>query len=124
MPRHNGVELGPGSPLLTPKGRKRVLVANENKVVVPQGDQLMELHGFRSIHFSQARATQQTPGIPDRKYYHRARRLTCWWEAKAECGEQSEEQRKFQLDAEACGETYLLGGVNVLAHWLTAMRTL
>lgn len=123
MPSHNGVVLGPASPLVgVPKRPRRKSAQIENKVVVPKGDELMALHGFRSIHFSQARATMQTPGIPDRKYYHRGRRLACWWEAKAEGGVQSEAQRQFQLDAEACGEVYLLGGVEALVQWLKRTR--
>jgi hypothetical protein len=83
------------------------------------GDKLMEEYGFISIHFSQARASRQTPGIPDRKYYNIDRKLTLWWEAKAGDGRQSRVQREFQAMAEACGETYILGTHLDLAGWLS-----
>jgi len=87
------------------------------KQVERAGDRFMAQMGFTSIHFSQARATMQTPGIPDRKYYNIERGVSCWWEAKAEDGEQSEPQHRFQRMTEACGEVYLLGTEGVLARW-------
>jgi hypothetical protein len=90
------------------------------KEVERMGDRLMSQYGFEVVRFSQARATQQTEGIPDRRYYHRARRLAVWWEAKSETGKQRVAQRKFQLMCEACGEVYLLGTHEVLAAWLRA----
>ncbi len=91
---------------------------SENKVIVPVGDGFMAQLGFTAIRFSQSRATMQTPGIPDRKYYNAARNVTCWWEAKAEDGKQSQVQYGFQLLAEACGEVYLLGTEDVLVRWV------
>lgn len=90
-------------------------VVPTEKQVEAMGDRLMEQMGWRSIHFSQARASRQTPGIPDRKYYHRALGVTLWWEAKKPGGKQRPAQREFQQDAEACGEVYVLGGVEELA---------
>jgi hypothetical protein len=82
------------------------------------GDRFMHDLDFTSIHFSQARASQQTPGIPDRKYYSPFLGLTFWWEAKAEDGKQSEDQRKYQIMCQKCGELYVLGTAAVLGAWV------
>jgi hypothetical protein len=73
--------------------------------------------GFRAIRFSQSRATQQTPGIPDRRYHHRALGITVWVETKRpKGGKMSDAQREFMLDVLAAGEQY------VLAHTLEPME--
>lgn len=117
--RHNGIQLGPNSPLLTKAGAKRLLAGKE-KNVEAIGDRMMELLGFTSVHFSQARATRQTPGIPDRKYYRG--KITLWWEAKTSEGRQSKAQRAFQEMAEAAGEHYVLGTDDDLKAWLIAQK--
>lgn len=89
---------------------RKVRVVPE-RVVEAQCDDLVLQLGWQVVRFSQPRNTMQTPGIPDRKYYHMARRLTLWFECKREGGRQSQAQRRFQLMAEACGERYVLGGV-------------
>lgn len=83
-----------------------------------EGDRLMLALGFEVVRLSEARKTKKTPGVPDRKYYHRRRRLTLWWEAKASSGTQRPDQRVFQEMAEACGETYVLGTLEALKSWL------
>lgn len=107
-----------------------------------RGDLFMGSLGFTVIRFSQARATMQTPGIPDRRYYRPPREktsrqnalgptnatadipreggLSLWWEAKREGGKQSPFQRAFQELCEACGETYLVGTDSVLHDWAVA----
>lgn len=95
--------------------------APKEKWVEHAGDQLMALYGFKIVRFSQVRATNQTPGIPDRKYYHPIRGLTLWWEAKRPGGKQSHAQQDFQAMCEACGETYLVGTTEVLMDYLTQM---
>lgn len=92
-------------------------LAATEKQVEAGGDRFMADLGFDSIHFSQARASNQTPGIPDRKYFNTERGVACWWEAKAERGKQSKEQYRFQQQCEACAEVYLLGTAEVLAEW-------
>lgn len=103
------------------------------KKVEAAGDELMKLFGFTPIRFSQARATMQTRGIPDRRYYlsvpasyverpHAtyvsfAQHRVVWWEAKAGT-KQSAAQKNFQELVESCGETYLLGGVEALENYL------
>jgi hypothetical protein len=92
-------------------------------------DRLMMLMGWRIVRFSQARATMQTPGIPDRKYYapdeYRGAfiasvPLTFWFECKREGGKQSDYQKRFQKMCEAAGEHYVLGGVDELTAWLSS----
>lgn len=84
------------------------------KVVEHAGDLFMQALGFEIIRFSMARATMQTPGIPDRRYYSPRRKLALWWEAKAANGHQSAFQTAFQRMCEACGEIYLVGTEDVL----------
>lgn len=92
------------------EGQLKVL----EKHVEKAGDDLMESLGFYVVRLSQSRASRQTPGIPDRKYYHQPRGITLWWEAKRPGGRQSMQQVLFQRMAEACGEVYALGGVDQL----------
>lgn len=85
------------------------------------GDQLMMLHGFQVVRFSQARASQQTEGIPDRRYYHTEWGVAIWWEAKREGGKQRPAQKRFQVMCEACGEWYVVGPLDVLQAQLERM---
>lgn len=82
-----------------------------------KGDQLMAEYGFVVIRFSQSRATQQTEGIPDRRYYSPARGLAFWWEAKAEGGKQRAAQRDFMALCDATGDVYYCGTFDALAAW-------
>lgn len=79
---------------------------------------LMRALGFEVVNFTQKRASKQTPGIPDTKYYHTSRGLTLWHEDKATWGTQSPAQKHFQEIAEACGEIYVLGTLHDLQAWL------
>lgn len=89
---------------------------------VAEGDKIVRALGGKVVAFSQKRATKQTPGIPDRKYYFPRRKLTFWWEAKAEWGVQSPAQKDFQVMAEECRETYLLGELDALKNMLVCMN--
>ncbi len=100
------------------------------KLIEHRGDQLMIAHGFTAIRLSQPRATKQTPGIPDRRYYRAPRvvrngqradfapSFALWWDAKTVAGQQSSAQREFQQLVESCGETYLVGTDDVLRSYL------
>lgn len=72
---------------------------------------------FGIVRFSQARPTQQTPGIPDRRYYSPARGVAVWWEAKTEIGRPSAHQVAFRAMCEACGEEYVIGTDDALVEW-------
>jgi hypothetical protein len=87
-----------------------------------EGDKQMRALGFEVVRFSHPGRTKQTPGIPDRRYYHRPRRLVLWWEAKSATGRQRPDQRWFQEMCEACGEIYVLGTDRDLFTWLVAHR--
>lgn len=104
------------------------------KAIEHEGDKIMRGLGFEIVRFSQPRATKQTPGIADRRYYRRHRlvetsygrkfvgALALWWEAKSATGEQTPAERLFQEMVEACGETYLLGTHEALIAWLVERR--
>jgi len=77
----------------------------------------MHVLGFTVIRFSQARATQQTPGIPDRLYISPERRSAVWWEAKTEIGRPSAFQVAFRALVEAVGWEYVLGTDDALMDW-------
>jgi len=82
------------------------------------GDKVMTAVGFEIVRLSMPRNTMQTPGLPDRRYYHPTRRLAVWWEAKREGGKQSMVQQDFQAMVENCGEEYVVGTDDVLVAWL------
>lgn len=87
------------------------------KQVEHLGDKVMTALGFEVVRFSQARATMQSPGIPDRRYYHIAKKLSLWWEAKTVKGKQSYAQMDFQSRCTAVGEIYVLGTDDALVAW-------
>jgi hypothetical protein len=76
--------------------------------------------GFEVVKFSHPGKTKQTPGIADRRYYHRGRQLAFWWEAKSATGTQRPDQKNFQELVEACGDLYVLGTDRELFAWLAA----
>lgn len=80
----------------------------------------MSAVGFTAVRFSQSRATHQTLGIPDRRFYCPARRVAVWWEAKTEVGHPSAGQLAFRAMCEACGEDYVIGTDGALTDWLVA----
>jgi hypothetical protein len=92
------------------------------KAIEHAGDKQMAALGFEIVKFSHPGRTKQTPGIPDRRYYHRARKLVLWWEAKSATGRQRPDQRWFQEMCEACGEIYVLGNDRDLYTWLVEHR--
>lgn len=81
-------------------------------------DKQLAALGFEIVRFSRPGRTKQTPGIADRRYYHRARQLAFWWEAKSATGTQRPEQRNFQELVEASGDLYVLGTDQDLFTWL------
>jgi hypothetical protein len=79
-------------------------------------DKLMASVGWQIVRFSQARASRQTAGIPDRKYYRDG--LTFWFECKAEDGKQRPEQKAFQEMCERAGEFYVMGGPEAIVKFV------
>lgn len=118
-----------GGPPPDPELSERELNALE-KQIEHDGDVLMQKLGFEVIRFSHPGKTKQTPGIPDRRYYRRPREierpngrflqpaLVVWVEYKSGTGRQRPGQKLFQEMCEACGEHYVLGGLENLNAWL------
>jgi hypothetical protein len=84
------------------------------------GDKQLKALGFEVVKFSHPGKTKQTPGIADRRYYHRARRICFWWEAKSATGRQRPDQALFQEMCDAVGDPYCLGTDADLFTWLLA----
>ena len=80
---------------------------------------LCALAGCECVHFSQARATGQTPGIPDLRFYPPSG-PAFWVEAKAAGGRQSPAQAAFQARCARCGDPYVLGGYREVLAYLRA----
>lgn len=99
-----------------------LVVKEREKDVEHRCDSLMSQLGWTVVRFSQPRNTMQTRGIPDRKYYHAVRGLTVWFEVKSATGRQRPAQKAFQDMAEACGEVYLIGGVDVLVNYVRSLK--
>lgn len=91
------------------------------KVIYEACAELYRLAGCRVKRFSQARAARQTPGIPDLKLFAMRVRKAWWHEVKTPTGRQSLDQVVFQQEAEACGEVYVLGGIEAARAQLIAV---
>ena len=88
------------------------------KQVEHLGDQLMQTLGFEIVRFSMARATQQSPGIPDRLYINSTKKFAVWWEAKRAGGKQSYAQQDFEAMVNAVGTwQYVCGTDDALVAW-------
>ena len=85
------------------------MMARPEKAEVRDADRMAQLLGFRGVHFSQPRASKQTPGIPDRLYLHPATGVAVWWEAKAEKGRLSVAQEQMHADLRECGQAVVVG---------------
>jgi hypothetical protein len=68
---------------------------------------------------SQARETQQTPGVPDLIAFH-ALRGFAFIECKVPNGRMSSAQREFQHHCGDAGITYIVGGTAEVRDWLGA----
>lgn len=72
-------------------------------------DKAAKLLGFVVVNFSQARASKQTPGIPDRLYLHEGRGAAFWFECKREGGRVSVAQRRLHEALGRAGHTVCVG---------------
>lgn len=93
------------------------------KQVEAAGDRAMSKLGFSIWRFSQARATMQSPGIPDRRYVNVVWGVAFWWEAKRDGGIQSSSQRAFELECNSVGERYVCGTDYTLAGFAVGLLT-
>lgn len=92
--------------------------ARDEKRIVAAADKQLRALGFVAVNFSQPRESKQTPGIPDREYFHPGRGIFLKWEAKTATGRQSPAQCQYQEWCRACGVPYVLGTDQDLFEWL------
>jgi hypothetical protein len=77
--------------------------------------------GLKVYSLSQARASKQTPGLPDLWMADPTRCLAFWWESKRQVGgTRSDAQLTFASECEASGIPYGFGDRYDFAGWLTA----
>ncbi len=88
-----------------------------------QCDELAERAGFKVVRFSQRRASEQTPGIPDRYYRHKARGFRLWFEVKVPGDRLTRDQHEFLVEELAAGGLAACGGFEELRA-LLALSTL
>jgi hypothetical protein len=100
---------------------RKVRDTRSEKRIEYSGDRAMAMLGFSIWRFSQSRATQQSPGIPDRRYVNVVWGVAFWWEAKKEGGEQSPHQRAFELECSSVGEHYVCGTDVTLGAFAVAL---
>ena len=105
--RRTSSPLGPGGKRLTRKGASTVLQVATGDYILSEKEQeracdrFIQSLGGQMVRFSQARATQQTEGISDRRY--RVFGLAFWFEVKAEDGKLSRAQYEFLRDEQRAG---------------------
>jgi hypothetical protein len=75
--------------------------------------------GFKVYSLSQARASKQTPGLPDLWLMNPARALGLWWETKRQKGGRfSDAQLEFAAACEYCRVNYAAGDRYDAERWL------
>jgi hypothetical protein len=87
---------------------------------------LYQTCGCVVVSFAQPRHTMQSAGIPDLRIYCERMGWAVWFEVKRRKGpeyrkvksEQSDDQKAFQALVESCGETYLIGSLEVAVEHL------
>ncbi|HEY7236537.1 MAG TPA: hypothetical protein VH539_20415 [Gemmatimonadaceae bacterium] len=76
---------------------------------------------FAAYNLSQARASKQTPGLPDTYFVHTERPMAVWWEAKRSIGGRfSDAQREFAAHCLRCHIPYGSGDRSDAERWLVA----
>lgn len=84
--------------------------------------QMFKAAGCLVYSLSQARASKQSPGLPDLYVLVPRRATAFWFETKSAKGRQSEAQAAFQKACEACGVRYVMGGMDEARAMLTELR--
>jgi hypothetical protein len=85
---------------------------------------LLRAAGFRVFNLSQARATNQSPGLPDLLLMHPVLGVEATFEVKAPKGRVSAPQQEFSDLREKCGRRHLIGGYDVVETWLLELGLL
>lgn len=71
---------------------------------------LLIAHGFNIYNLSQARASKQTPGLPDLWCVHKRDRVAFWWEVKRQVGGKlSTAQEEFAAECVRAGVGHYVG---------------
>lgn len=99
--------------------RKRHIRAEKDETKL--GDDNAVRCGFAVITLSQPQRAMMTPGVPDRRYRHRAKRLTLWFEWKAEDGQLTQDQHRFLLAELEAGELAACGVLEDFSRVLIAL---
>ena len=87
-------------------------------------DKIVRLYraaGCRVWNLSQARATRQTPGLPDLSIKHGVLGKAWTHEVKGAKGRLSQGQKEWAELAGLCGETHLIGGIDVAEAHLASL---
>ncbi len=93
----------------------RVLEKREQHEIVKR----LRVCGFVVYWLSQARASKQTPGLPDLWFVHRSEPIAGWFEAKRQVGGRlSPAQQEFRAHCDRTGIRHLVGDRYFAERWL------
>lgn len=96
----------------------RVLEKDEQAAVV----KLLRGMGFDVWNLSQARASKQTPGLPDLWVMHREHPIAFWWETKRQVGGALSVPQEYFRDATLrCGVAHGVGDRYAAREFLRAL---
>lgn len=82
---------------------------------------LYEAAGAVVYNLSQARASKQTPGLPDLWVFHVAADASWWHETKRPGGDRTEAQEQFKERCRLTHTKYTCGGVDAARQMLTRL---
>ena len=91
------------------------------KIIQDKIVRLYRMVGCRVWNLSQARASRQTPGLPDLIVKHPVLGKAWTHEVKGPKGKLRKGQEEWAEVAAACGETHLVGGITVAESHLLSL---
>jgi hypothetical protein len=108
--------------------REKEIDARLEKEIQAEVIKLYKAFGCAVYNLSQARASKQTPGLPDLvcfyedqdKYNNRS--FSWWHETKTPSGKQSDAQVEFQIRCRRVSVPYVLGGIRAAEEHLINFR--
>jgi hypothetical protein len=89
------------------------------KAIQASAEKLMRLFGFEVYHLSQARASKQTPGLPDDIFIGHGQII--FYECKTETGKRSKAQERFRDLVLSSGGTCICGGLPIVEATLVGL---